>query len=155
LRELSSGAGIDRDDRPVLEYATASMGDAFAGSCRSANCARTSTPPKPCSLTERPRTGRRRRRAVRERNLGDIAAAAELRDVEPLRRVADYGVPGAEGALRANPENAEAQRIAGDALVLLAASARRCPMRARRWRCVPTMASRRGLAVALLASAGG
>ena len=122
LRGLSAGAGIDRDDRPVLEYATASVGETRSQELPLLGELRAHLDPVESLFAERaPASWTRASVGVRERNLDDIEAAAELRDVEPFRRAADYeGVLRcAEGALRANPENAEAQRIAGDALVLL------------------------------------
>jgi len=122
LQALSSGAAIDRDDRPVLEYAAARVGESQSLELPLLSDLRAHLDPIESLFGgAAPADWAHASAAVRERNLDDIAAAAELRKVEPLRSAADYAgvLRLAESALRSNPDNAEAQRIAGDALVLL------------------------------------
>lgn len=113
LAALSAGAPVYRDDRPVLEYA--------ASGTRGSEMRELETLPlirrhldsiesaAPGLASDLARAAAR----VREQNLNDIVAAAHLRGTrggidEPLRL-----------ALAANPENFQANRLMGDALLTL------------------------------------
>ncbi|MGH2570115.1 MAG: tetratricopeptide repeat protein, partial [bacterium] len=118
LAALADGAPVYRDDLPILEYATVAVTageprevpavhalrrhlDAFDAVCAGVS---------PEVLAE---AG-----VVREKNVGDMIAAAHLRRVDDLKARGD--LPGIQAAvaeaLKHNPLNGTAQRLMGDVL---------------------------------------
>jgi spermidine synthase len=121
LAALSAGAPVYRDDQPVLEYA--------ASRARGGDMQELQTLPLIRSHLESiesvaPGVASDLARAaanVREKNLNDVVAAAHLRGVEAALQGGDHGNMVAELrlALAANPENFQANRLMGDALLRL------------------------------------
>ncbi len=121
LAALSAGAPVYRDDQPILEYA--------AGRARDSDMRELQTLPllrHHLESVESVAPGVsidlvRAAANVREKNLNDMVAAAHLRRVEAAVQGEDHGSMVAELrlALAANPENLQANRLMGDALLSL------------------------------------
>lgn len=118
LAELASGAARYRDDRPVLEYAT-TRADAVQGAeLAILDLLRPRLEPVEAllpSLEALPAAERDAIPEIRRRNLGQIVSNAVLRRVETADTF-EQAAAILEEALRANPDNAKANRVLGDAL---------------------------------------
>jgi spermidine synthase len=122
LATLSRGGRLDRDDRPRLDYATANVSESDLDELPVLALLRAHLDPVSSVASGAFGPGELAAAdSVRTRNLGDIAANAQLRRVDAARRTGDAQaiVILALTALRENPENLDAQRFLGDALVLL------------------------------------
>lgn len=122
LQALAQGGRVDRDDHPRLDYATAGVTESDQNEIRNVPILRRHLEPAstilagaagPEELAEAAR--------VRESNLADIAADAQIRRVDAARLTGDHQeiLALAARALALNPSNLVAERIAGEALILL------------------------------------
>lgn len=153
LEALAQGGRLDRDDHPRLDYAVAGVTESDLNEVRNVPLLRRHLDPAATILagTAEPEVLAEAGR-VRESNLADIAADAQLRRVEAARLAGD--TPGilalASRALAENPENLDAQRITGDALILLGRASEAEPRLRRVVEERPDDAlARRGLGIAL------
>ncbi len=120
LRALSQGGAIYRDDRPVLEFAMARASANSAWEVETLPLLRRHLEPIESGAPGLPFAAEGAA-AVREQNLNDMIAAVHLRGVEEARDRRDYEAATRllRQALAANPENLQANRLLGDALLLL------------------------------------
>jgi len=119
LRALAAGAPILHDDRPVLEYETARVNEFTPTELAPLAWLKGHLEPiERFATADLPADTLSAIRMIRDRNLADIEASASLRRVD-LKKGADPAMLGfLAAALRANPENAQANRLMGYALVL-------------------------------------
>jgi spermidine synthase len=129
LERFAAGAALLRDDHPWLEYAAG--GSSFEQSSRNeldfAAAIRPHLEPVAAALgVEVDASTAKAAERMRQLNLGDIVAGAELRRVRALRQRLPLRqlLPIAERALAANPESAEAHLVAGQVLARLGGSRR-------------------------------
>lgn len=153
LQSLAKGGRLDRDDHPRLDYATAGVTESDLNEVRNVPLLRRHLDP-PATIvagTVEPEVLAEAGR-VRESNLADIAADAQIRRVESARLAGDtHGILAlAAKALAENPANLDAERITGDALILLGRAAEAEPRLRRVVAERPDDAlARRGLGIAL------
>jgi spermidine synthase len=123
LAALAAGAPVYHDDRPVLEYETARVSDAVASEIANLELLRRHLDPIETMLPAGPASDSLSvaARTVRERNLGDIVTQTCLRSVVAARAQGGHETVVAllSRGLEANPDNAEANRVLGDALLNL------------------------------------
>lgn len=121
LAGLSQAGSIYRDDRPALEHAMARVRGEEARERETVPLLRQHLDPVGSGAAGFPEGVLQAAARLRERNLGDVLAAVELRGVEAARDRGDVASAAAalRRALEANPENVLAHRLLGDALLLL------------------------------------
>jgi spermidine synthase len=121
LAALAAGAGIESDDRPRLAYATLDATYLEANELAILDLLRPRLEPIESILsgTVAPETLAGAVQ-VRERNLGDMVASALLRRVDALVAAGQRAelIRLLDDARRANPENVQAHRLAGDLALL-------------------------------------
>jgi len=119
LATLSAGARLLHDDRPVLAYATRDI-DAEAANELPLRALVAAQLEPVANVLARPLadSALARAAAVRAHNLADLETSAALRRVDGLQRAGRAHEVEAllRGALRANPENVQANRLLADAL---------------------------------------
>jgi spermidine synthase len=121
LASLAGGAAPYDDDRPVLEYATSRLDLTGATELPGLELLRAHLDPVAAVSPGLPPDSADAIAGLRERNLGDMVTRSYLRRVPVVK-----GEGGHEAvvsllteALRANPDNVEANRVLGDALLSL------------------------------------
>jgi spermidine synthase len=121
LASLAGGAPAYRDDRPALDYATTALDVTRPTELPNLALLREHLDPVAAVCPALPADSARAIAALRERNLGDLAARSALRRVPFVKGEANHEAVAAllTGALRDNPDNGEAQRVLGDALLAL------------------------------------
>jgi len=154
LAALSSNAPLLHDNLPSLEYATSKVEPFQRLEVENVQLLRRHLTPV-STLFRGEMTPERAARidAMRERNLRDIVATAYLRTAENLDALGgpQQAIPNLEVALQWNPDNVEANRMMGDALMLIRKpqEAERFYRRAHRAQPADPLVQR-GLAVLLL-----
>jgi tetratricopeptide (TPR) repeat protein len=115
LATLAAGAPLLHDDRPVLEYETSVTAGHLSDELDNVNAIRTGMGPL-SEVMEVPATAAAHIDYLRSRNVGQLEAASWLRRLEGLGPAADHAeiADAVRRALAANPDNAKANRIAGD-----------------------------------------
>jgi spermidine synthase len=121
LASLAAGAALYRDDRPVLEYAATNLDLTRATELPDLELLRAHLDPVAAVSPGLSPDSARAIAGLRERNLGDMVARSYLRRVPVVRGEGNHEAVVAllTEALRANPDNAEANRVLGDALLSL------------------------------------
>ena len=123
LRALAQGALIYTDDRPRLAYAASDFRESDLRTLDLASILGQGLSPLEAAILPGSVDAESLRLAneVRRLNLGDLSAAALLDRIDPaaLRIAPEAVLAQAEEALRWNPNNLEALRLAADALVRL------------------------------------
>jgi spermidine synthase len=121
LRSLASGAPPYRDDRPALEYSAAVVANPRGHEAETLPLleAHLDSIANAGSGWDAATLGAAGR--MRERNLSDIRASAILRQADEARARGEHaaGVVALERALAVNPRNLRAQRLLGEAHLLL------------------------------------
>ena len=121
LAALAAHAPLLDDNRPVLANATRKVSDLQMYELPILESLRAQLEPlAPLLTAPLPDTILAAAVAVRARNLGDVVASALLRRVESLRDAGQHGELEAllHDALRANPENVQANRLLADLLLM-------------------------------------
>jgi spermidine synthase len=122
LAGISRTARVDHDDRPRLDYATARVEEAQLNELPILALLRSHLDPLAGAVRGDPDPALLAAAdSVRSRNLGDIAATACLRRVDAARGAGNYGevLRLAQAALLENVDGLVAERVMGDALVIL------------------------------------
>jgi Flp pilus assembly protein TadD len=115
LAEFCAGADIYTDDLPQLDYETQSADLDSADETPLIDAIERNV----SSISDVATSDLEQTRGVRELNLADMRAQVLVRRVESLREISGYAQIASllNSALRLNPQNANANRLMGDALL--------------------------------------
>lgn len=116
LDALAEKAPLDRDDVPVLEYATVDVSENEMRELPIVKNLRHHLDSIATVLEDSAAVVLSEAEEIREANLGDMVAAAHIRIVTELKRRGDFAAIRSvlAEALKHNPSNLEAQRLMGD-----------------------------------------